>query len=183
MASYHGSSVYAGCEYVTLESRKAEALPAGTNSNTFTWKLDKLINNHFQSNERGGLCTVQCTGGVGYVSSAYKTVDFQWSDGTINASNVSRTDHPLLAVGPSTHQESSTALNVLDIRGVGEFIVPARPLQLSLEVIVNGADPQSNPFYFSRSNGGVFSLNLKFTYYDPITSTYDEKHRLNYKTL
>lgn len=178
MSSYHGSSVYAGCEYVTLDIDDAEKL-----LKDYTWDMNGLFDNQYQSNERGGLCTVQCTGGMGSLDTKIHGLHIFWKSNSINARNANNKP-PLLASSygflnePANHGQNH--ITVHNITGVGEFITSARPSLITLRIeddrkaeIPTGADP-SKP---------KIILNLKFTYYDPITSTWDEKHRLNYKTL
>jgi hypothetical protein len=178
MASYHGSSVYAGCEYVTLDLDDATKF-----LKDYTWDMNGLFDNQYQSNERGGLCTVQCTGGMGSLDTKFHGLHIFWKSKSINARNANNKP-PLLASSYGFLNEPSNAnasdICVHNINGVGEFITAARPSLITLTIEDDRKAELITPAGYPAPK---IILNLKFTYYDPITSTYDEKHRLNYKTL
>ena len=184
------SNVYQPCDHVTLlftgDSSDDFNNGNGTTPDGINYYFD--IPPKYFSNDRGGMCTIQCIGGGFGTKESHRILALQLMSGSVNgftindkvkykdATNAIRVpESPVIAVS----HETSTGTGG-DLKGTGEYLLSARPQKLHIKIthLQGEASFVTTP---PADLAGV--MVLKFTYYDPTESRVDMLNHQNYKLL
>jgi len=176
------SNIYQPCDHVTVqvtsESKQSD--------NSFhEWAIPE----HYFSNQRGTLCSIQLvTGALSQHNSQKGFTSVYLASGSANGfsipkgttvvgSGVQLPSTPCLAIGSDMGSNFSEVLN-----SAGEFLIGARPLTLRLNFLF-ADDANDTSRFKAPPTYLVGTLTFKFTYYDAVGSAVNLHDKQNYKTL